>query len=207
MERAYQPQACCPGLAYAALNLRRNPFGELDLSQRAELAVVELEPYVRRLAEPGFALQLMGDKGRGKTTHLLAIGRRFRQAPYFRVPEVGAVAIPEAPVILADEIQRLGRRQRCRLFHPGRSLALGTHEDFAGELRRAGFVVETVAVAASLDAARLAEIVNRRIEAARRGPGPVPEVSLDVARELLSQFGDDVRRIEWHLYDWIQRSA
>jgi len=64
-------------LPFAHLNLRRNPFGELDLSQRAALAVVDVDRFVRRLAQPGYAVQFTGDRGRGKTTHLLAILRHF----------------------------------------------------------------------------------------------------------------------------------
>ena len=193
-----------PGLAYAHLNLRCNPFGELDLAQRAELAVVDVDHVVRRLGQPGYAVQFMGERGQGKTTHLLAIRRQLPGTAYVHVAETGRTGIPEGPVLLIDEIQRLGSGQRRHLFRPERSLALGTHEDFCRELGRAGFEVETVAVAEAVDAVRLREILARRIEWARRGPGPVPEVSLETARALLERFGGDIRAVEWHLYDWIQ---
>ena len=63
-----------PGLAFAHLNLRRNPFGEPLRAERGELAVADrsmLEEWVERLQRPGFAVQFLGGCGRGKTTHLL----------------------------------------------------------------------------------------------------------------------------------------
>jgi hypothetical protein len=193
-----------PSLAYAELNLRRNPFGELEPWERAELALVDAEPYLRRLRRPGYAVQFVGDKGRGKTTHLLAIRRRLPGVSYVRIAEDGRTEIPAGSLLLVDEIQRLDRRRRRRLFRPERSLGLGTHEDFSRELRRAGLTVETVWVAAGLSASRVCAICNRRIAWARRGPGCLPEVTLEQAKLLLARFGDDLRAIEGHLYEWIQ---
>jgi len=105
---------------------------------------------------------------------------------------------------LIDEIQRLPPRCRRRVFRRPVALAIGTHQDVGPELARAGYRVDTVAVGAALDAPRLHQIVNRRIEWARRGPGPVPQVGLPTAGALIERFGDDVRRIEWHLYDLFQ---
>jgi hypothetical protein len=55
-----------------------------------------------------------------------------------------------------------------------------------------------------LDVTRLRGIVERRIDWARRAPGPVPEVSDDALRALIRRHGDDVRAIEGTLYEAIQ---
>ncbi|HUT88459.1 MAG TPA: hypothetical protein VMY37_03095 [Thermoguttaceae bacterium] len=195
------------GLPFGHLNLRRNPFGEWELSSWAGLAVVDVDRFVSRLEQPGYAVQLMGDKGRGKTTHMLAIQRRFPDAPYVHVGEdffVRRPRIPHGHPLLVDEIQRLSPRRRRRLFRRRVSLVVGTHEDLHSELAESGFDVETVHVGGALDAPRLREILNRRIEAARRGPGRLPQVTIRTSRTMIGRFGDDVRAIQWHMYDLFQ---
>lgn len=192
------------GLPFGHLNLRRNPFGELDPSERAGLAVVNVDRFVQRLKQPGYAVQFIGRQGRGKTTHLLAILRRFPRAAYLHVCEGGRPRIPPGQPLLIDEMQRLAPRRRRRLYRRPVSLALGTHDDLAGELARWGFEVETVRLSGSLDAGRLHEILNRRVAWARRGPGPLPRVRLQTAHAMLGRFGDDVRAIQRHLYNRFQ---
>ena len=193
-----------PSLPFAHLNLRCNPFGELEPSLRAELAVVEVAPWVRRLKRPGYAVQFVGDRGRGKTTHLLAIGRHFPDAVYVHVGEGERPRIPRGHPLLIDEIQRLPPRRRRRVFRRRVSLAIGSHQDVRAELVAAGFDVETVDVGGLVDARRLREILSRRIEAARRRPGPIPQITSPTAHALIDRFGDDLRAIEWHLYDLFQ---
>jgi hypothetical protein len=216
-------------LPFARLNLRRNPFGEWDLSSWAALAVVEVARFVPRLRQPGYAVQFMGDKGRGKTTHMLAIQRYFPGAAYVHLGEKRGQdslwsvrrlsasyawkttrsppffhRIPHGHPLLIDEVQRLPPRARCRVFRRPVSLVLGTHEDFDSELRGAGFDVQTVHVGGSLHARRLGQILNRRVEAARRGPGRLPQVTIETARAMIDRFGDDLRAIQWHMYDLFQ---
>lgn len=196
-------------LPFAHLNLCHNPFGELEFAQRAALAVVDIDRFVRRLRRPGYAVQFLGDTGRGKTTHLLAIRQHFPEAVYVHIGEGERPRIPRGNPLMIDEIQRLPRWRRRSVFRrpvfqQPISLVIGTHEDVSAELLRAGFEVDSVEAAASLDAERLHEIINRRIRWARRASGPVPRVTLDTAGALIERFGDDVRTIEWHLYEQFQ---
>lgn len=192
-------------LPFAHLNLRYNPFGELPLDQRPELAVLDPQPYLELLRAPRAALQFMGDKGRGKTTHLLTL-RALQPGPYLHLPEEGP--LPEVPLreplLYLDETQRLPRRVRKALYRGPSRLVLGAHEDHAPELRRAGRPVTTIMIGASLNEERLGQILVRRIEAARRGPGPVPEVPGSALETLLERFGDDLRAIEHYLYERFQ---
>jgi len=192
------------GLPFADLNLRRNPFGELEAAERAAVAVVEVDRFVRRLRQPGYAVQFIGEKGRGKTTHLLAIRRHFPQAVYVHVGEHERPRIPHGQPLLIDEMQRLPCWHRRRLFRRRVPLAIGTHEDLSDELGRAGFEVQTVRPAEMLDGNRLHRMLNRRIEWARRGPGPLPQIRLQTAQTMLDRFGDDLRAIEFCLYDLYQ---
>ena len=194
----------CHRLPFAHLNLCRNPFGELSFADRAGLAVVEIDRFVRRVRQPGYAVQFLGDKGRGKTTHLLALRQHFPEAPYLHIGEGQRPRIPRGHPLMIDEIQRLPRWRRRWVFRRSVSLVIGTHEDVSAELLRAGFEVDSIEAGALLDAERLHEILNRRIRWARRAPGPVPRVTLNTAGALIERFGDDVRAIEWHLYEMFQ---
>ena len=128
-----------PGLPFAHLNLRRNPFGEIDRRTWAELAVVDVTAFVRRLAELDYAVQFLGEKGRGKTTHMLAILRHFPQAAYVHLPEDRQPPIPRGRPLLIDELQRLSRWRRRLLYRRKSPLVIGTPIDYAQELRRAGY--------------------------------------------------------------------
>lgn len=192
---------------YARFNLRRNPFGELTPEERAELAMVDVQRWVEFLRGPA-AVQFVGPCGRGKTTHLLAIRRRLPSAVYLLLPETGPrPAMPDQRPLLIDEAQRLGFWQRRRVFAAGGPLALGTHGDLGPALRRSGLEVVTVELAAEGSPERLAQILNRRIEASRLTPAAVPRIELAHAVSLRDRFGSDVRQIEHHLYLQFQDAA
>ena len=198
----------CADLPFGHLNLRANPFGELEPRERAAIAVVETGPFVDRLTRSGGAVQFMGDPGRGKTTHLLAIMAHFPEAAYVHIPEGRRPRIPHGRPLFVDEVQRLSPRHRRRVYRRasrrGVPLAMGSHLDVSGELARAGFDVETVLVADGLNATRLCEMLNRRIEWVRRDSGPVPEITAPTARTMIARHGDNVRAIEGHLYELFQ---
>ena len=104
-------------LVFAQLNLRWNPFGEPAPEDIASLAVVDVEAYVERLRRPGYAVQYLGEAGRGKSTHLIALHRFFPDMPYLKFPENAKIPrIPHAPVLFLDEAQRLPPGLRRRIF-------------------------------------------------------------------------------------------
>jgi hypothetical protein len=192
-------------LAYARLNLTRNPFGEASAGERAALAVVEAGPLAEALAGTGNAVQVLGESGRGKTTHLLALRRAHPQAPWVRVDPGVAPRIPDGGPLFLDEAQFLPAWRRRRLYRPRRrSLALGTHVDLRAELEAAGYRVFTVRLDAAPAVERLDEIFRARIEWARRGPGPVPVVPRRTIEELRARAGSDVRAMEGLLYEALQ---
>lgn len=191
-------------LPFAHLNLRFNPFGEIPLEHRAKLAIADLDVIAERLDDRSVAIQFMGDKGRGKTTHLLALRQRFPHAAYVHIPEGESPPVPVGNPLMIDEVQRLSRWKRFRVFRPDVPLVLGTHDDFAAELKRAGRQVTTIEVGSQLDASKLQQIVERRIEFARRAKGPVPRLASTAIHRLLSELGNDIRAVEGRLYDVFQ---
>jgi len=112
-----------PGLPFAHLNLRRNPFGEVAAEERPALAVVDeaaLDGLAARLraaldGDARTTVQLLGEKGFGKTTHLLALRARFVGSPYRHVaegerPAPDPAALPQSKPFFLDESQRVPRR-------------------------------------------------------------------------------------------------
>lgn len=191
-------------LAFESLNLRWNPFGAPALDDLAPLAVVDVEPFLERLRRPGFALQVLGESGRGKSTHLRALHSYFPEAPYIWFPEGEKPSpIPQAALLFLDETQRLPARLRRQVFSRPASFVIGSHMNHARELTRAGLEQVTILLQ-GLTNERLAEIIQRRIEWARRGPGPLPEVSEATMTQLIDQYGDDLSAILARLYEDFQ---
>lgn len=224
-----------PGLPFVSLNLRRNPFGSPRPGQGPDLAVVEIDDLVTfleggpgGLPDPGAgasgrrggpdlrAVQLVGPPGSGKSTRLGALASRLEAAACGSGPrpvlrwaweaEEGWPAAPGGPGshLVVDDAHLLGPRM-ARHVLGRRRIALASHEDLASPLRRAGYGVRTLRVAEQLDPGLLRAVVDRRVEAARRGPGPVPRPPDALLDRLLAAHAPDVRAILGELYEWIQR--
>lgn len=188
-------------LPFFHLNLRRNPFGELTAAERTKLAIVEFDAALQHLTLPRSVIQVVGEKGFGKTTHLLALAAHFTENVFVYIPEGKRVAIPaEGEPLFIDEAQRMTFLQRWQTFRSQRRLILGTHTNFEQTMRRAGRSVLTIAADQFTDASRVQNLLNARIEFARRDMGPIPGISQATAAELFRQFGSDIRGIEHSMY-------
>jgi energy-coupling factor transporter ATP-binding protein EcfA2 len=189
-----------PSRSFQEHNLRWNPFEELPLKERANLAV-DVPSLSLHFGE---AIVFLGEKGRGKTTHLLALHAQHPNAPYVHLPEFGAQPrIPKADLIFLDEAQRLPRLFRPQLWKRARAWVIASHQDHRHELERAGFAVRVLHLH-GLSLSKLERIVQNRLEWARRDVGAVPTVPTIVLQTLLEQYGDDLRAIEDALYLWFQ---
>ncbi|WP_372716663.1 hypothetical protein [Novipirellula sp.] len=196
------------GLPWAWCNLWRNPFGELTREERAELAVVDVAELASHVQGSRRALQLIGECGRGKTTRMLAMLRYFPDASYVYLDEdLPCGAIAEGVPLMIDEAQRLPRKVMHRIFASGMPLVLATHRDLTRPLKKAGYEVTTYQLGDTNNAQLVADSANRRIEASRLGPGPVPTLSQHDADRLVSRFGSDIRGIEGYLYEQVQHQV
>ncbi|NRB37964.1 MAG: hypothetical protein HRU20_05780 [Pseudomonadales bacterium] len=190
-----------PELSYAALNLRFNPFGELDMDERQHLACVNIEGLIVRLQEKKVVIQFIADHGRGKTTHLLALHRHFKQLVYIKLfPDEKAV-IPKDNVLFVDSIENLKFWRRMRLYRQCQQLAVTTHRDLSREMRWAGLNVVSVNVSVT-SIEQLERIFSQRIEYARRGDGVVPTLDSALLKRLKNTYGDNIRAMESELYDY-----
>lgn len=193
-----------PATPWATWNLRRNPFGEPPSEDLPGLVVADVEGLLEWLGRPGHALQFIGAAGRGKSSHLQALRGQVPHVPYVYLAEGEDRMRPfEGAQLLLDEAQRLPRRRRRRLFGGLGWLALATHEDLTRDLEATGWVVRTIEVG-GLSRERLQAVVARRLEWARRGPGPIPRVRASAIEMLLQRHGDDLRSILDDLYEATQ---
>ena len=116
-------------------------------------------------------------------------------------------AIPYGRPLLIDEAQTLPRGVLNPVVWSGLPLVLATHRDLSRQLRKAGYDVHTQQIGNTNDAATIHRIFNRRIEASRLNDGPVPTFTLQQAVKLCDRFGSDIRSMESHLYEIVQRQG
>lgn len=189
--------------AYAHLNLRQNPFGELEPHHRAALAVVDLGAVLDHLAEPHTAVEFVGPCGHGKSTHLHALRRALPDAHYARLwtdePDPSGLS----GTLLLDELDAVGPWRRLRLLHCAERLAIGVHRSHHLTLRLHGFRVLTIRVA-DPDPARIGAILRRRIAFCRLDDGPIPTLDDATVRTLCHRHGANVRAMESTLYDAVR---
>lgn len=193
-----------PLLPFSHVNLTRNPFGELTTTETAHVALLEPQDTLQFLNPPKTCVQFIGEKGRGKTTHLLDLCRRIPEAVYVHYEEASRPEVPQGHILVLDEFQRLNWRKRRQAYRRAQTLILGTHVNYATEIDKAGFRLKTIEVPLKLDPQRLQKIVQLRIEAFRRNDGEVPFLRLEEAEFLLRKHGSNLRSILHHLYHCLQ---
>jgi hypothetical protein len=176
------------------------------------MEVAVLPESVRRAEGEGGHLQILGGAGSGKTTALLALCEKFRQKeiPYvYEYLPPGSRRFRSDPsrvrVFLLDESQRLSRSERDRLLKiaaAGTRLILGTHENLAAAFQHARMVLRTVELSLS-EPGELAILLQRRLE--RFAIGPIDlQFSPEVIAWLRKEFGENLRTMEYFLYDYFQ---
>lgn len=193
---------------FHALNLWRNPFGELTRCQRAELAVVDVAQWRQYLQDDQTVLQFIGPCGHGKTTHLLAIERSFPSYRYMYLPEQKPLPlVPDYRPLMIDESQRLGFWRLRRVLALGGPMVLATHVDHSPAIIRTGLRCVTVDVNQTDSVEKLTQILNRRIEASRLQEGDLPVISRLQANHLQTRWGGNIRGIEHDLFEQFQCCA
>lgn len=193
-----------PPLPFAHLNLTRNPFGELTPEETVQVALLEVEPTLVSADSPKSCVQFIGEKGRGKTTHLLSLYHGLPEAIYVHYEENSRPQVPHGHTLVLDEFQRLSWRKRNQAYRRARILILGTHVNFATEIQKAGFSLETIEVSLNLAPDRLQQISRTRIDFFRRSDGQVPFLDHETAEMLVRKYGSNLRSIFHHLYSCLQ---
>jgi hypothetical protein len=191
-------------LPFAHLNLRFNPFGELTREERAATAIVDPIDIPVLDSNNRTAIQFVGEHGRGKSTHLIALHKQFKDSPYTQIHLGDNPTFTNNAVQFIDSIELLSASRRKKIYRTCDFLALTTHDDLTKELQTAGFEVMSKRIFIN-DEQRLKMIIDSRIEFARRDTGSLPNISLITVRQLITKFNNDIRAMEHHLYDVFQQ--
>lgn len=162
---------------YRSVGLQSNPFSATDSDDPHEPAT---GPWFvdRGLAPPpppgsAAVVQVIGDQGMGKSTHL-AEWRRLQPGPLhyisrrpygerWRTP-------PVATLVYGDEIDRMPVPLRRRWFRgladAGATVVVGTHCDLSAVARRAGFDIVHTHRLRPVSRSELAVVLDRRLQSA-----------------------------------------
>ena len=198
-------------LRFQRLGFLCNPFRVLTDEEWATLSVVP--PVILKAIDNScHHLQLIGDRGRGKTTLLLGIFSHLQQravdASYEYIPEgqrhFNTRQLPD--VFLLDEAQRLTWWERKRLINGvkhGTRLFLSTHHDFRSIFQRRGLPLEVIDVNSLYDEQLLLEMWQRRIDHFRTDTSPLA-LTTDGVKFLIDLYGNDRRSMERFLYEAFQ---
>lgn len=181
MEGAVTRSAEVAGLAvpfdrYRRVGLAGNPFSAVGFDDPHE--PVTGPWFVDRGLPPppppgsGVMVQVIGDQGLGKSTHV-AEWRRLQPGPLYYVPRrpyrARWASPPVGDLVYGDEIDRMPRLLRRRWLRQlaaiGATVVVGTHRDLTRIARRVGFDVRTHHLRL-VSRSELAAVLDRRLQAA-----------------------------------------
>jgi len=194
------------GSIYSSLGLTRNPFAWDD--------GYDTGPFLNHLgldtpvADAQRLLQLVGDRGAGKSTHMRH-WHKITGGIYYYVEPEGRAVLPIGPIVYWDEADRVSDRQLKRSFKEiariGGTVVAGTHRDLSKPARASGLEVDTIRFG-QLKPEVLSHWCQARIDAASDGrpqflvPGTVLDQVCAESKSSLRDAGD-------LLHMWVARQA
>lgn len=191
---------------------RSNPFRALATDEWADIAV--LPPAVEAIADAMADVQIVAQKGRGKTSVLLGLANHVTAhglAVVYERLQPGQhrfnTNLENVDVFLVDEAQRLFPAELYRLLSlRSPRLILSTHVNMSLLFRLAGRNVKTIRLSRMVKASthqHLRTMIERRLEYFATS-FEYPRLTDEAYTWLLNTFTDDFRAIEWFLYDVFQ---
>jgi hypothetical protein len=210
--RGYTDAVPNPYFPFHDLGFRANPFRALEDDEWSDIVVLPASTI--QAAEAGGHIQVLGERGHGKTSTLLGLQaqvRRAGQAAHYEYLPEGHEAfhteLAGVDVLLLDEAQRLNPTERARLMREaksGRRLLLGSHEDLTGLFAAAGLPLATLRPETG-GRAHLEAVLAKRLAYFSLSPG-APAITLDASAVayLAETFGSNLRAMQWFLYEVFQ---
>lgn len=203
---------------FEALGFHSNPFRALTDEEWATIAI--LPPEICDALQQDTHIQILGDAGHGKSTTLRGLvsqlGQQGKKVEYEYLPLgqhhfiTPPSIIQNLDVFLLDEVQRLNRRQRNKLFsivtkHHVR-LILGSHEDFEPRFSKNKLPITTI-ILDDIDPSFLGEMLTERLNYFRIGSNSPVYFEADAIDYLLDRFRRNLRLMEYYLYEVFQHLA
>ena len=195
------------------LGLAKNPFGALTREEWVSVAVPP--PAIQEALATGFDhLQIIGDKGRGKSTTLHWLCHHFEMqgqaVNYERLPRWHFnyhTDISKLDSFALDEAQRLFFLNQRRLFRKaqGKRLIIGTHHSWERAFRRYGWQLTTVHIGNQTTREHIQHILDQRLAVFGTNKGTLVYFDEFAIDYLWERFGNNLRGMEYFLYDALQK--
>ena len=197
---------------HRAIGYACNPFRALSIDEEAALAV--LPPAVLDAFEGSSAhLQILGERGRGKSATLLGLAAHAEsgglRVAYEYLPEDAdrfQADLATLDLFVLDEAQRLGRRERSRLLDAASGklrLVVSSHANLSAAFARQRLPLQTIRLG-GLGAEHARSVIERRLEQFALGDRPRATLASDAFAWLAATFGDDLRATITLLYEVFQ---
>ena len=148
------------------------------------------------------AVEFLGRKGRGKTTHLIYLQKQMPDCPIFFLDKNSSFAEiinSKANIVFIDSIHHLSVVERLRLFRDKEIVIYTTHWSRKMECLLAGKTNLSIKFR-GINEEVLLEILNKRLELATIDYNKQEVITLKEVNLLIKKYGDNYRGIINHLY-------
>lgn len=185
--------------------LRYNPFGGLTDEQLP--GIVQPRPFmpeVRAAIQAGKrrAVQFIGRKGRGKTTHLRLLAGEFPEGSLHLLPRYSSaeyLLADPSELLFVDSIGHLSFAEQRALFRKEAVIVFTTHVSRWVACRSVGMPLQSHRFR-GLTAEEMTSIIRARTQGAMIDPDEQWEVDEAAVSALVRKFRDDYRGLLNHLY-------
>ena len=188
------------------LRFKYNPFGGISQDEVAQIIVPKqsMEQMLKDIhSEDAMIIQLVGFKGRGKTTHLLHLHQLVEKYPLIRLtPDSGFDALDACDTegVFIDSIHHLPFSKRIETYKRFNKIILTTHITRVVEYLFARKNYTSYSIK-GIEKTDLLEIIKRRITAAQINPiSDTIELDETIIDHLLKKHKDNFRGIINELY-------
>jgi len=198
---------------FHSLGLQKNPFGALTRDEWVSVTVPP--PIIREIVDKNVEhLQVIGDKGRGKSTTLHWLCHHFQMrgqtVSYERLPRWTFnyhTDISSLDCFALDEAQRLLFVHQYRLFRhlQGKRLLLGTHHSWERAFRRYGLHLTTVYIGNQTTRDHIQQIIDKRLIVFATDKGALIYFDASAIDYLWVTWRDNLRGMEYFLYHTLQK--
>ena len=198
-------------LHFEHLNLRYNPFGTLDYKKWSASIIGNGKDYLPYIGKKKTVL-FLGSEGVGKTSHMLSLQRHFDNPVYVRLPEFSTltafetIKIPDVPVLLLDECQRLLPWQFPFVFRKDRTVVLCSHRNHSFALSLLGWKTKIIRISQD-NSLKVHQILQHKIELSRRTSREIPQISIQHVEYFRRKYGSIIRSMEHELYEIFQNAT
>ncbi len=187
-----------------------NPFAGI-LEEEIDEAICprfDLDEMVNRInSGESLAIEFLGRKGRGKSTHLMWLQQYLDQYPIFSLngnTSFQGILEHESRIIFVDSIHHLNIVERVALFRAKKTVIYTTHFNRKLECllaKKKRFCIRFKGINAVI----LTDILNKRLTlAATKIVDTEAVFTTKEVQALIRKFGDDYRAIINHLYQEFQ---